>query len=117
METSAFYIYEFESDVETRLRFTRDFLREMEMFRRMYGEYPPIIIFKGKYGKILYDVVIKNNLNFGATAEFVDYYDSEVIMKSDKEITMQEDKAHEFGIIYTKETKVKPEYSIKILKL
>lgn len=117
METSAFYIHSFESEIETRLRFTRDFLREMEMFKRMYGEYPPMIIFKGKFGKILHDIVIKYNLNFGATVEFIDYYDSEVIMKSDKEITMAEDKAHEFGIIYTKETKFKPEYSVKIIKL
>ena len=117
MDSSQFYIHDYESDAETRMRLTRTFMQEMTMFKRLYGEYPPIIIFKGKLGRIVYDIVVKNNLNFGATIDFVDYYDNEIIMKSDKEITMQEDKAHEFGMIYTKETKVKPEYSIKIVKL
>ena len=116
-DSSIFYIFDWETPKELKGRFTRDFLRELTGFKRMYGLYPPITIFKGKLGKILYDIVTKYKLNFGASTEFKDHYDNEVIMKSDKNLTLEVDKSHDMGFIYTKETTIKPEYSIKIIKL
>jgi len=117
MQSSTFYIYDWETEVERKLRITRDFLREMDMFQKIYGSLPDDITIRGKLGKPIYDAIKKFKLNFIGNVTYSDYYDNIIIMKSNKEINMEEDKNHDFGMIYTKHTKFKPEHEINIIQI
>ena len=107
IDGSTLFIYEWETEQETRLRFTREVLREMTTFRSLFGNYPEEFQFRGKLGKVLFDIMEKYNLNFGVKTSWKDHYDNELMMKHNKEITIEADKAHDMGFIYTKETKIK----------
>lgn len=94
----------------------RDMLREMDMFNTMYGYLPDVIEFKGNLGKVLYELIKKKKLWFANSMRHTEYFENVIVMIGNREIVMQEDKAHDFGLIYTKETKMKPRYEVKIYK-